>query len=129
MSIYTVENLFYSGYCLTDNDYFCLFNVKKAPLRKNVVHFDLNKTDLKFSLDKEVKLVVRGKYIDIVEEGRSIGTAKVTYFDPFKKYKDSMKVFILKEFMGKSVNDKLMFINDEKPIGCLKFRRKEKTNG
>jgi len=40
-----------------------------------------------------------------------------------------MKVFILKEFMGKSVNDKIMFINDEKPIGCLKFRRKEKTNG
>lgn len=118
------ENVYYSGFCITNNINYALFDVPDTFLVDNsfehVLDFSLNENDLWMLIDREHQIKP------------SLGTVKVTFkdyglvdrrhFDLLNKACPNCQFYPVTEWFGKASNRLLAGLPDKmgKPIGVLK---------
>lgn len=110
------DNLYFSGFCLTDNVNFSEFYIKKIPdLKKKYFSFDFDEKDMVYNLGKEIKKE---------EIENKVSNIHFNYF--IKKYENS-KFFLLESFLNNKTSDSVGIVKEDKLVGILKI--KENENG
>lgn len=105
------DNLYFSGFCLTDNKNFSEFYIKKIPdLKKQYKTFDFSEKDMIYSLEEEVKKEnIENKVSD-------------THFNYFTKKYKNIKFYLLKSFLNIPTFDSVGIVRNDKLVGILKFK-------
>ena len=125
--------LYYSGFCLTDNKNFALFDVSDKFLidneLKGVIPFQLSEDDLQMIIDRNDQLrVSRGNILVTVDDYGLIDRNIFNLFDS-----DQAIFHPVVEWFGKPCNRLITIVLGEgtKPIGVFKTVKdeKEKPNG
>lgn len=121
-----LKNAFYSGFCLTDNKNFALFNIEKQFLVDNdinySVNFKLTENDLNMMLDRSIQLkhkIDKEKNIVVFSD---YGQVDMQYFKLFKLiYLTCIFVPVI-EWNGNQSNRLIAGLPNKqgKPIGVLK---------
>ena len=116
--------LYYSGFCLTDNNKFAFFDINDQFVVDNDIklklnRFTLNEIELDLEIDRE-KQILPSKGIKKVNLG--IGFVFRDLFDIFMKTYPECVFYPLLTFFGKKVNTLLIVLSEEygKPVGLLK---------
>lgn len=123
-SIYDLGlDLYWSGFCLTDNTNFCQFFVKKVPkLGYKFKKFAFEREDLNFVLDRQVTPVlssthaeIDGDFVDLIYYNLVVGNNNCSFYR-------------LKSFLTIPTSNKIIVINEkEKPVGMFITKGKEEN--
>lgn len=131
-----IKKVYFSGFCLTDNKNFALFNVSDQFLVDNEFSNALN---FKLTEDDLWIIINRSNEIKPIKENQDVffknhGTVKKEFFDLINNF-HKCKFFPITEWFGKKCNRLIVALPDKegKPIGILKTIvknvEKEKPHG
>ena len=124
-TIYTLDiPLYYSGFCLTDNNNFSEFHLNRVPkLNYQFIEFKFTEENLTYELEKnEITPIVNKKNVlfgDFILD-------KLIYYSYFtKKYKE-VKFYFVKSFLGENVVGVIGIVKENKLVGMLLLKRRKK---
>lgn len=119
-----IGEIYFSGYCATDNKNFALFGVNEQFLIDkgfdNVLNFELSENDLWMLIDRGKEIQPEFSLSEITFP--LFGTVKRIYFDIVTQFNPEMHFFPITEWFGKTVNRLIACLPDKdgKPVGLLK---------
>ena len=124
-SILSIKPLFYSGFCLTDNQKFAFFYADTKIFVDNISvkslnRFKLNEADLDMEINREIE-VIPNKGVKKVSFS-DIGQIDRVIFNTMKNIYPDCVFHQLKTFFGQAVNSMIIVLHEEKgkPVGLLK---------
>lgn len=121
------KNLYYSGFCLTDNMNFALFYIDRKFLIDNKINLRLNEftlleNDLLIEIDRQQKIIPE-KGVRKYRFG-DVGLVGEEIVELFYYINKDATFFKVKSFFGKEVNTLFIVLSGEygKPIGLVKAK-------
>jgi len=119
------EDLYYSGFALTDNFHVILFSIDSKFLEKNnltneLKEFNLNENDLQMKFNNKKEL--RPKALESEYIINNIGLVKKETLNWFTKNYPKCTLYEITEWFGKSVNTLILVLNEPhgKPVAVVK---------
>jgi len=122
---------YYSGFCLTDNKNFALFDISEQNIIdmgiEHVLPFPMSEDDLQMILDRKTKVHVSKGIISVTI--KDYGLVDRNVFNLFQSTKESIFHPVI-EWFGNPCNRLITVVNEEgaKPIGVFKTVKDEKEN-
>ena len=121
-----IKPLYYSGFCLTDNNKFIEFYVKKFPkLNQEFKSFNFTEETMSFELGGAIEPIENKKNVYF---GDFVLDNKVLFSYFVDKYKE-VKYFWLNKWLGKSKSGLIGIVKDGKLVGLLKTRKRRLSHG